>query len=155
MFPLLRGNDPLGSSAMTFEESLVHKHGVPGKEASELILLSSSSRFSHTDPVVDKFLVGAVKEVLDDSRVLADIDKCLRAGSGVKKTAGHSCCDDHGHQHKSQDIISEMITSLLGNGDSLSRLGPRVIAKASQTFRNVLARGRAEGQSSMDSGTAK
>lgn len=104
--------------------------------------------FSKTSEEVSEFLVAAMQEVISDQSVKADIEKRIKSGSGFD----HKCNSGCSHSHSSKSVVDELIADSMSS-ESLSLLAHSVIAKATMTYQNVLAKGKQAGDTSMDSAT--
>ena len=117
---------------------------VPHQEAT-VIRNKGMGELSKSDVDVKNFIIAALLEVAEDTKVRTDIDRRLRSGSGLEK---HShCCNE-----KCEDSISLLLQSVLSPG-SLGEMGNTIIQKASEMYERVLERGRSEGEASMDAKT--
>ena len=125
----------------TFPEYIGQKP-VPYSQAE--ILLSLDGPEVPCEPAV-QFLVASAREVLDDPKVRADIDKRLRSGSGIAKPA--ACCDCASSTPVSllDQLIRETVSS-----SGLEKIVVNAVKSATVTRINVIKRGQQEGQVAMD-----
>lgn len=133
----------------SFADSLAHKN-VPWREAERV--MDKSGKLSKSDPEVQEFLVASCLEILSEPSVMSDIDKRLRTGSGITKS-GHGCLSGCRHSCDHTDFLTNLIREVTSS-ESLAGMTQEICSKAASTYTKVLARGRADGQRSIDVSTA-
>lgn len=134
---------------LSFADSLAHKN-VPWREAE--LVMDKSGKLLKSDPQVQDFLVASCLEILSEPSVMSDIDKRLRTGSGITKS-GLGCHSGCTHSCDHADYLTDLIREVTSS-ESLAGTTQEIVSKAACTYSNVIARGRADGQRSIDTSTA-
>ena len=130
----------------TIVDMLAQKKDIPWEQAERVLELPKP----YNQESVSDFIVLAIKEILSDHQVRADIEKRVKSGSGYACNS-HPCGGSECSHHAPKSILDGLIQESL---DEISvDTGIVVIRKASKTYQNVLERGRAAGDSKMDSAT--
>jgi hypothetical protein len=114
---------------------------VPWREAEEVLSSSDSSNcLSSANKAVIKFLVASASEILQEPIVQADLDKRLRAGSGIPRHAcSGSCSHERGGEPVSllDQLIKENVTPL-----GLEEIVVNALKCATRTRSNVIEKGK-------------
>lgn len=125
-------------------ESLV----IPWHEAE--LVLKEAKPILKSSPSAYAFLVALALLVLNEPSVKLDIQKRIKSGSGERM----SCCHSHSHNSACISFLDSLILETT-SPESLQLLTASIVANGSKTFQNVLQRGVAAGDTSMDKKTEK
>lgn len=131
-----------------------HQRPIPWAESESVVNLRAP--FSESDATVVRFLVASASEILKDLSVVADIDKRLRSGSGISRSATqkHVCSSGSCPHNESEPIsfLDQLIKETVSNF-GLGEIVVKAVKDATKTRLNVIDRGRKSGEKPMDRST--